>query len=157
MRVCILGLGNRHRGDDALGLLVAERLRDQELPAGVCAETAPEDPVRLLDTLARFQAVVFVDAADMGGAPGEVRVLRNPAEWESVWLPASTHGFGLQQVVALARRLGRCPPVRLVAVQAGSWEPLGPLSPQVATRLGDITRIALEEACDALEDTHHRR
>ena len=157
MSVCILGVGNEFRCDDGLGLRVVEVLRSWSLPSGVEVAMAPQDPVRLLDLMASYDAAVFVDAAEMGKEPGTIRVLRDVAQWQRITLPATVHGLGLQHVVALAAVQGTAPrDVRLVAVQPGRLEVGSELSREIAARLGDIARTALEEARDALEDIDHR-
>ncbi len=72
--VCILGVGNRHRRDDGIGSLIAERLAGR-LPAQVVdAGTVPEN---YLEKIARSRpdTVILVDAVDFGGDPGERRIL----------------------------------------------------------------------------------
>ncbi len=73
-RVCIVGVGNRGRGDDAAG----PRLIDQRQPeaAGIWidAGVAPEN---YLEPIARTSPdlVLIVDAVSFGGSPGECRLL----------------------------------------------------------------------------------
>ena len=72
--VCILGVGNRHRRDDGIGSLIAERLAGR-LPAQVI--NAGAVPENYLEKVARLcpDTVLVVDAVDFGGDPGEWRVL----------------------------------------------------------------------------------
>ena len=73
-RVCVLGIGNRERGDDGAGSLVAGGLRSGGAMAAIDAGMAPENH---LEMVARTEpdTVVVVDAVDFGGAPGELRTL----------------------------------------------------------------------------------
>jgi len=71
-KVAVIGVGNRMRGDDGVGSLIAERL--QELAKGsllvIDAETVPENYLGvLLDSKPEF--VLFIDAVDFGGEAGE--------------------------------------------------------------------------------------
>ncbi len=71
-KVAVIGVGNRMRGDDGVGSVVAERL--QELAKGnllvIDAETVPENYLGVLwDSKPEF--VLFVDAVDFGGEAGE--------------------------------------------------------------------------------------
>lgn len=72
--VCILGVGNRHRRDDGIGSLIAKRLAGRLSAQAIDAGTVPEN---YLEKVARSRpdAVLFVDAVDFGGDPGEWRVL----------------------------------------------------------------------------------
>lgn len=91
-RVCILGVGNRLKGDDAAGCvlidLVAGRVPANCLDVGVAPENYLEKVARL-----EPETILIVDAMDWGGAPGDVRVVDAGA------LDAgspSTHALSLQ-------------------------------------------------------------
>jgi hydrogenase maturation protease len=145
----VIGLGNRLRGDDAVGPLVVDRLVSRSLPGGVEAAESGGDPFALLDLIAGCGRAVIVDAAELGGATGEVRVLRGdsiPAEFR---MHTSLHSVGLQDVIALARRMGVSTELTLVAVQVGSCGFNQPLSPEVSRAIPEITSIALKEATNA--------
>ena len=71
-KVAVIGVGNRMRGDDGVGSVIAERL--QGLARGnllvIDAETVPENYLGvLLDSKPEF--VLFIDAVDFGGEAGE--------------------------------------------------------------------------------------
>ena len=72
--VCVLGVGNRHRRDDGIGSLIAERLAGRFSVQAIDAGAVPEN---YLEKVARSRpdTVLFVDAVDFGGDPGEWRVL----------------------------------------------------------------------------------
>jgi hydrogenase maturation protease len=97
-RVAVVGVGNRLRGDDGAGSWLAERLRARCSAPVYDAETVPED---LLGPLlaAAPEVVLFVDAADHGGRPGEACLA--PAR-DLAGRCGSTHGLSL---LLLARAL----------------------------------------------------
>jgi hydrogenase 3 maturation protease len=72
--VCIVGVGNRMRGDDAAGSLLAERIAGRIAAAVIDAGSAPEN---YLEKIARGKpgTVLVIDAVDFSGSPGEVRLL----------------------------------------------------------------------------------
>ncbi|MCD6499532.1 MAG: hydrogenase maturation protease [Deltaproteobacteria bacterium] len=142
----IIALGNRLRGDDAAGLLAADRLANTPIPAGAEVIEGPEDPVRLLDLLDGVDRIVILDAADMGLEPGSIRVLRDEADWANVRRHQSVHAVGIQDLVAMARKFGITSQVTLVAIQAASWKMGEGLSPAVMDALDRFKEIALKEA-----------
>ena len=77
----IVGVGDAGRGDDAAGPLVAERLLEAEHQGVINSGPSPE-----LDTwkVREFEpdSVLFVDAVDFGGQPGDVAVF-GPTELRS--------------------------------------------------------------------------
>jgi len=96
-RVCFVALGSTDAGDDAFGILLARKLA-----AG--AETGSEwrvlvagvGPERCLSLLTQrtFDNVVFLDAAEIGAAPGSVALL-NAEEMNSRNPQVSTHRISL--------------------------------------------------------------
>ena len=70
----LIGVGNAIRGDDGAGPAVAERLSGKVGFPVVDASEVPENYSSWILN-GDFEAVVFVDAVDFGGAPGEVRLI----------------------------------------------------------------------------------
>ena len=142
----VIGIGNPDRGDDAVGRLVAARLRDR-VPDTVTVVEQDGEATRLVDHLGRTGSAILVDASISGAVTGTIRrfdVARDP-------LPpgksgASTHGLGLAEAVELARILGTLPARCVVyAVEARSFEPGRPLSPEVAAAADEVVARVLAE------------
>ncbi len=78
MKCVVCGVGNRLRGDDAVGPVVVDRLRekfgDREELLFVDCGSAPEN---FLDKVVGFGAcrVIVVDAVELGAEPGAVEVV----------------------------------------------------------------------------------
>jgi hydrogenase maturation protease len=107
--VLVLGLGNRFRRDDAVGLVLADALRVGKL-RGARVETAEDGGPLLWERWAPKDRVLLLDAAEDGETPGTLRVydlMGSPPAVERA--RASSHGLGLVEAVALARALGRMP------------------------------------------------
>ena len=69
VRVVAVGVGNPYRSDDGVGLVVAERLRDD---AGGEVITCEQEPLRLLDAWVGADLVLVVDAVSSGADAGTV-------------------------------------------------------------------------------------
>jgi hydrogenase maturation protease len=136
-------LGNRYRGDDAVGPLVADRLR----AAGATVLDCDDEPTRLLERWAGVELVVIVDAVCSGAPPGTVH--RLPLDGET--LPrdlrlASTHAFSVPEALELARVVGRAPKrVVVLGVEGAAFGMGDPLTPNVADAIDDAAAAALEE------------
>ena len=72
-RVGVVGVGRLDRGDDAAGMVLAQRLKRCGLPV-VLAEDVPESYTDAIKSLG-CDVILFVDAVDFGGAPGDVALL----------------------------------------------------------------------------------
>ncbi len=76
MKVCVLGVGNRIRGDDGIGPAVIEELEktysDDDDVLLLNVQASPESFVRDIE---RFypDKMIIIDSVDMEGFPGEVR------------------------------------------------------------------------------------
>ena len=103
LRSRILCLGNDVLADDALGPLVAAKLRGR-LSAGVEVEFSPEAGFALLDLLTDVSLLVVVDTIPAGEEPpGTIRILRSD---EIRCAPGgSAHYVGIFEALALAREL----------------------------------------------------
>jgi hydrogenase maturation protease len=136
-------LGHPDRGDDAVGPLVAERLR----AAGATLLDCNEEPTRLIDAWDGLELVVIVDAVRAGAAPGTVHRL----ESDALPLPpelglASTHAFSIADALELGRALGRAPRrVVVFGVEGRSFELGDPVTPAVEAAIPHVVKQALDE------------
>lgn len=140
-KIKIIGIGNPLMGDDGAGVAAIERLRQHHLPEGVELIDAGTGGLALLYLMEGVDKVIFLDAVEMGQAPGTVR--RFPAEELATagegGSGLSLHATGLLEVLALARQMGPNPEVVLMGIQPESvaWG-LG-LSQTVSRALGRLT------------------
>jgi len=138
-----IGLGHPERGDDGLGLVLAEALARKlgELArSDLRVVVAGLDPARPLSELldARFRHLVFLDAVDFGGEPGDV-LLSDAAEMEALLPQVSTHRLSLGL-------LGRYIEARgarawLLGVQPASLAPRAGLSRQVSATVEALVSL----------------
>jgi hydrogenase maturation protease len=108
--ILVIGVGNAYRRDDAVGLLVAQRLRLQSSDRVNILEESGEGAA-LMEAWKGAEAVILVDAVQSGAKPGTIHRLDAHAEA----LPArffhySSHAFSVAEAVELARTLGQLPP-----------------------------------------------
>jgi hydrogenase maturation protease len=145
-RLLVVGVGNPDRGDDGIGPLVARQLLGRVSPSVAIIERSG-DALALIDDWAGRDAVILVDAAAPGAAPGQVhRIdLLEEALPPEVSL-SSTHAFGVAEAVGLAHTLGLLPArVIAYAIEGANFDPGAPVSPKVAAAAGEVaTRVAAE-------------
>lgn len=111
MSLLVIGYGNRLRGDDAAGPVVADRLAARGIHAIAVHQLTPE----LAELVAAADQVVFVDAAVDATGCERVEPVAGRAPLHHVRAPA--------EVLHLAEAVyGRCPPAWLVRVSAVSFE-----------------------------------
>lgn len=129
VRALVIGYGSPLRGDDALGMRVAERLAARELP-GTDVRALVQLTPELAADIAEARLAIFVDArADAGdGAGVQIRTIEPAATGAAG--PLFAHVVEPEVLLALARALfGRCPPAFLItapAPECGLAEALSP-------------------------------
>jgi hydrogenase maturation protease len=102
----VIGLGNEFRHDDAVGLILARRLRER----GVPAKEHEGDLTILMDRWKRDDGLILIDAVISGAAPGTVHRLDvSAAPLNREVFKSSTHALGLADAVELSRTLGTLP------------------------------------------------
>lgn len=148
----IIGLGNEFRGDDAVGLMAARRLR-QEINDRAEVIEAEMVGVDLIDLMKGARAVILIDAARSGQSPGIIHRLDVSAgPIEVLMFPHSSHALGISEALELARVMGVLPPrVIVYGIEAGNTQAGQALSSQVAKALDEVVgRVVQEcEACHA--------
>jgi hydrogenase 3 maturation protease len=148
--LAVVGVGNGLRGDDGFGPAVIGALRGT---AGLALFDVQAVPESFLVPIVSCGAssVLFVDAADLGLAPGRVALI--PAD-RLAEVDVSTHAISLSLVAealrALARgRTGRDLPCALLAAQPADLATPDRLSPpiQAAVALAAAALRAFAPAC----------
>jgi hydrogenase maturation protease len=145
-RRLVAGVGHPDRGDDAIGPMVARRLRAR-VPDGVEVLEVAGEATRLLELMAEADAAYLVDAAVSGAPAGTISRLDPIATpLPRNLLALSSHGLGLVEAVELARALGSLPR-RLViyAIEGAEFAPGAPLTPAVAAAAVEVEARLLSE------------
>ena len=144
----VIGVGNEYRGDDAVGLLVARRVRELAPGLARILEQSGEGAA-LMEAWRGATAVIICDAVCSGAEPGTVHRL-DAAEREvpRQFFNYSTHAFSVAEAVEMARVLGELPArLRIYGIEGAEWDAGAPLSvpvrravEQVAGEIADLLR-----------------
>lgn len=144
-RVTVIGLGNPLMGDDGLGILAVERLqRDFNVPATVDVVDGGTWGMRLMPTIEDAEALMLIDAIDVGMPPGTGIELAREEIPRAFALKLSPHQIDVAEVLALSEVRGRLPD-RMVAIglQPGRVEFGAPVSRRVSERLDSLVANAV--------------
>jgi hydrogenase 3 maturation protease len=173
-RVCLMGLGNVDYGDDGFGVRLAEELKSEgrspkaerrpksegrsepfsegasDLGNRVQVSIAGTTPERWIGWVAEanFDYVLFLDAAEFGGAPGSA-VLLDSDQMTARFPQISTHKISLGLLSKRAEANGKTK-AWLLEVQPESLRPSEELTPTLQATLGlllDLIAGCLRTAC----------
>jgi hydrogenase maturation protease len=150
--VLVIGVGNPYGGDDAVGPIVSQRLKER-VPGHVSVIEHTGDGAALMELWKGAPEVIVVDAASSGAAPGAVHRF----EAHAAPLPAkvfrhSTHAFGVPEAIEMSRALNQLPPRLIVyGIEGRNFAAGAGLSPDVESSLPIMIERVLKEI-DTLAD-----
>jgi len=120
----IIGIGNMYRCDDAMGILVARKLKEPESDRLTVIEQSGEGTA-LMEAWKGFDNVLIIDAVSSGASLGSVH--RMNASKESIpskYFSCSSHNFGVGEAIELARALNQLPEhLQLYGIEGKNFEP----------------------------------
>jgi hydrogenase maturation protease len=129
-RGLVIGYGNPGRGDDGLGVRLAERL-EAEAPPGVDVEAAFQPGIEHAAGVAEHDWVLFLDAAADARPPCELRRVDPRPD-----LRLGSHEVDLGAILAIAAEsFGRRTPAWLLAVRGYAFDMAEELSEAAAGNL----------------------
>lgn len=145
----IVGVGNRFRGDDAIGCVVIDQLVDFDKAFTIDAGVSPENYV---DIIVRSgpERVLFVDACDFGGRPAEARFFNEADMGRMAYGLLSTHTIPLHLTATLVARETKAT-VELLGVQPVSIAFGQPVSKELSDAIPAIIGLCRTWARGALE------
>ncbi len=149
-RTVVIGLGNPLMGDDGLGLVALERLRQEyAIPADVELVDGGTWGMNLLPVIEDAGRVILIDAIDVGTAPG------TPIRLERARLPRylatkiSPHQVDLRDVLGLAELRGTLPNDTIALGLQPKRVALGnQLSDVLSCRVDDLVTLVVQELAD---------
>ncbi len=147
----LIALGNRLRGDDAIGPYVLDRMQQTHSSMPFQFIEAGADAFTLLEHLSGPQPIILIDCADMKCAPGTVRRLRIDQNFKTEQDMISLHGFSFAEILNLARSIGPVAPTTIIGIQPQSLQMGSELSPEVKAAVPKIIQMITEEAQEYAE------
>jgi hydrogenase maturation protease len=146
-RSLILGVGNLLMSDDGVGVRVIERIDTaRSLPEGVQTLDGGTCGLDLLRFLEGVENLIVVDAANLGGVPGEIQRLEGEAVPAFLAQKVSPHEINLPELLFSAKLIGIYPKrVVVLGIQPQSIAVGLEISPPVADKIDELADRALAE------------
>lgn len=146
-RIVVMGIGNTLMQDDGVGVHVSESFRQHHAPhPGIAILDGGTIGLSLLPEIEDADAVVFVDASEIGEAPGTIRIFRNEEIDSQISGKRRTvHEVALADMLSAAAIRGRSPRERvLIAIQ--------PACTELGTDPTPDVQAAIPRACESLSE-----
>ena len=144
--ILVIGIGNEYRGDDAVGLIVARRVKDLHLVNTRVIEESGEG-ASLIEAWKDAHTVILADAVSSSSKPGTIHRFDAGAQRiPSKFFHYSTHAFSVAEAIEVARTLNQLPPRLIVYGIEGKNFRAGPgLSPEVEQAAQEVVKHIMEE------------
>jgi hydrogenase maturation protease len=145
-RVIVLGVGNLLLSDEGVGVHVAKKLMETELPPRVQVVEGGTDGFRLMNVVTGADRLIIVDAVKGGEAPGSIYRfdIKDAPTYPDVY-KTSVHQIGILEVVHLSELVGKPPETVIIGVEPKSLDMGMELSPEVEAKLPRIIELVFEE------------
>jgi hydrogenase maturation protease len=138
----VIGVGNEWRGDDAAGLLVARRLKEDQLPEVEIAESRGT-VTAVREAWKDAAGVIVVDAVVSGGCPGAIYRFNAHGAGVPVELSRSpsSHGWGVAEALALGQLFKELPPWLIIyGIEGKNFGPGQEVSQEVEVAIPELVR-----------------
>ena len=110
--IAVIGIGNPLRSDDGIGIVLLHQLVKQKnkFPKTIDFIDGGTGGINLLHVLVKYNTVLFIDAVEFQGTPGESRIfsfdeIKNHTTKEGY----STHIEDMRQILLLSEKLKELP------------------------------------------------
>lgn len=121
--VLVLGLGNYLMGDEGVGVHLIEKMAATQLPKKTDLLDGGTGGFLLLDCIASYGCVVFVDATMDGKPPGTISLIK-PRFASDFPAALSVHDVGLKDMVEALYLMGKVPDIHLFTVSIAQIDPM---------------------------------
>ena len=131
-KIIVFGVGNLYRSDDAVGLIVLEKLRSQSL-RGVLLKEIVGDGLSIIQEWTERDRVIIIDAVSSGSSPGTIfRFDLLKQQIPNTKFHFSSHAINIISAIELAVQLKKLPSeLRLFAIEGKSFGFGSVISPEV--------------------------
>jgi hydrogenase maturation protease len=144
--ILILGVGNLILSDEGVGVHVAQRMMEMDLPPGVRVVEGGTDGFGLINVILEADRMILIDAVRGGGAPGSI--YRFDVEECNPFpdlFKTSVHQISILEVVNISGLIGSTPRTTVIGVEPQSLEMGMELSPVIEAKVPRVIEIVMEE------------
>lgn len=147
LSVLVLGIGNLVMSDDAVGVIVAQRLQQEyRFADNVEIMDGGTLGLDLLPKLENITNLIMIDAVETGKKAGTCVRLSGQELPIALQTKVSPHQMGLKDLLAVSELMGHSPgEMVLIGVQPGSIEMEVGLTPEVEAQLETLVANVLAE------------
>lgn len=150
-RILILGVGNLLLSDEGVGVHVAQKMMEMDLPPEVQIVEGGTDGFGLMHVLLEADRVILVDAVKGGGPPGSIYrfEVADCPPFPDIF-KTSVHQISILEVINLSGLIGSTPPTTIIGVEPECLEMGMDLSPEIEAKIPKVIQLVKEEVAGTL-------
>jgi hydrogenase maturation protease len=147
--ILILGIGNILLKDEGIGVRVAEKMKEMQLPSDVEVMDGGVGGLNLLYCIEGRKKVIVVDTVKAGAPPGTLfRFTDNDLGAKKGFI-RSAHGIDFSDVVAIARFQGNKPEIVFLGIEPEELSASLELSPLIEKNIPILINLVMKEIGDS--------
>ena len=140
-KILVVGLGNRLRGDDGLGVKVVEKLKQKEWGNEVSILNIGSSPINYLQEISHSKKLIAVDAIQGEKTAGSIYQLTLEEIKQQPHQTTNAHSYSLPQVIALAKETTDLPQeVTLFGLEPSNLQFADQLSSPIKKKLPQLIK-----------------
>lgn len=148
----VLGVGNTLKGDDGIGVVLVNELKEGEFPPEVEFHEVGTSGMNILHYLEGLDQAVIVDALRSGGDPGDSIFFR-PEEVDSDITVRSSHDANLLEAIELSKTIGERPEkIVIMGVIPEDMSIRDGLSPSLQGKLPDLVEKLRDKVLSLIDE-----
>jgi hydrogenase maturation protease len=145
--ILIMGVGNLLLSDEGVGVHVAQKMMEMDLPPHVHVVEGGTDGFGLINVIMAADRLILVDAVRGGGKPGSIyRFDIEDCPFDADIFKTSVHQISILEVINLSSLIGSTPKTTIIGVEPESLEMGMELSLTVEATVPRVIKLIMEEA-----------
>jgi hydrogenase maturation protease len=152
-RILILGVGNLLLSDEGVGVHVAQKMMEMELPPGVSVVEGGTDGFGLINVILEADRIILIDAVRGGGSPGDI--YRFNVEGCNPFpdlFKTSVHQISILEVINMSGLIGSTPETTVIGIEPKSLEMKMELTPEIDAKIPRIIKMVMKEVEKSLAE-----
>jgi hydrogenase maturation protease len=144
--ILILGVGNLLLSDEGIGVHVAQRMMELDMPPEVHVVEGGTDGFGLVSVILEADRMILIDAVKGGGQPGSIyRFDIDDCPPYPDLFKTSVHQISILEVINLSSLIGSTPQTTIIGVEPQCLDMGMELSPQIEAQIPKIIQMIQEE------------
>ncbi len=144
----ILGVGNSLRGDDGIGPEIIKIFNQRNDVRNADFFDCGINSFLLFSYIEKYKNVIIIDALNFNSDPGSIKII-NDEEIESFNFndSLSTHGFGLKDVLTLAKKMNITDKLAVIGIQVKNISYGSEISNEIVEKIPMIIEEIKKQIC----------